>query len=167
MDESRHASLLSGQIDRLGFELGCVPVTLGTWHLYVACDSIVEKIAAQHVLQEAIGLDVSAHNVARMRLAGDNECAEIFTRITADEQTHLALGLKWLNKLGGTKANKILKKVTKISDEIAFPPELPVVPELRLRAGYPVRWLKRECARRGSVSARELINQIQLDTEIS
>jgi len=160
LDEARHAELLATHLEGLGYSIGCVPVSLKTWALYQACGTLPERLAAQQVVQEAVGLETSALNVERMRRAGDAAAGELFLRIAADEVGHVSLGIKWLNLLAGKRAQAIVASVKEISNAIASVPDIPVIPELRIRAGFPVDWVCEEIQRRGQRSLAEIIPEL-------
>jgi uncharacterized ferritin-like protein (DUF455 family) len=152
-DEARHAELLAKRLSDLGFELGFVPIELETWRLYKSFDSFSDKIAAQQVLQEGLGLDASHLNVQAMKGAGDLKSADLYAQITADEVNHVALGMKWLNHFSPGQAESVLARVDQECRMILKRPlDMPLSLELRRKAAMPETWLARESQRCGTQS---------------
>lgn len=156
LDEARHAELLGTCVNDLGFELGCAPVSLHTWHSYLLFPKLAEKLVVQQVLQEGVGLDSSAQNVLRMMSFGDRRAADTYAQITADERNHVALGVRWVPRLDSRSLDSILDSVLEIVERVDPLPEVPVVVELRRLAGYPERSLEQDVVRRGRLAITEI-----------
>lgn len=140
IDESRHAEMLSNRIEELGFDLGMVPTSLHTWNCYRSFDTVVERVIAQQILQEGVGLDSSCLNIERFRSVGDNSSSELYEKITMDEVNHVKLGVRIVKVLAGEAADEIVKATQK---RVAETDPLPIVPkfiELRRRAELPEDW---------------------------
>ncbi len=156
LDEARHAELLAARVERLGFELGGTAVSLHTWNVYEAFDGIAERLVVQQVLGEGVGLDSSAHNIIRLVDAGDLETADIYAQITADEKTHVELGVRWASQLACRPIADLIAEIAERADVIDPLPRVPVALELRRQCGFPAAWLDQQAADKGALPADQL-----------
>lgn len=141
IDECQHAELLAERVEALGFELGMVAVSTHTWSCYKHFTTIAEKVIAQQVLQEGVGLDSSALNVKRFSTVNDNTTSELYQKITLDELNHVRLGVQISKALSGERQNEIYKATRERVAQIDPLPEIPQFVELKCRAGMPKEWL--------------------------
>jgi hypothetical protein len=128
LDEARHAELLAGRVEALGYELGCAPVCLHTWRVYESFESVAERLVVQQVLQE----------------------------ITADEKTHVDLGLRWVSALSAQPITELMAAVAVRAEEIEPMPKVPVSLELRRQCRYPEEWLAKEVAEKGVLPINDI-----------
>jgi len=129
LDEARHAELLADRAQALGMNLGHVGVSLHTWHLVRSFPSLAEKLVAQQVIQEGVGLDASALNILRLARVGDRESSEVYAQITADEANHVSLGIRWATRMGRLPLDSLVESVGRKVQEIDPPPDIPVAVE--------------------------------------
>jgi uncharacterized ferritin-like protein (DUF455 family) len=159
-DECKHAEILASRVENLGFELGIAPIHVQTWVIYKKLNLIADKIVAQQVLQEGIGLDSSACNIMRMLEIGDADTANVYTQITADEKNHVALGIKWFHNLDERPIENVIEDMTKIVNTHYVLPKIPIVPELRKLCGFSDKWIEKEIKDRGKISIKEINDTI-------
>ena len=142
IDECQHAEMLAKRLDSIGFRLGMNPISLNTWICYKSFKSLPEKVVAQQIVQEGVGLDSSALNIKRFKKISDIKTCYMYQKITADELNHVRLGVNILNTLAPTEANEIFfetkKSVLKIDP---FLPKVPVSVELKRKTGMPKNWI--------------------------
>jgi uncharacterized ferritin-like protein (DUF455 family) len=159
-DESKHAEILADRVIKMGFDLGIAPIHLQTWLIYKNLNLISEKIVAQQVLQEGVGLDSSAGNIIKMLEVGDSETANVYTQITSDEKNHVALGLKWYHNLDSRPLDPMIEKITSIVNQYYVLPKVPIVPELRKLCGFSDAWIEQQIKEKGSLDLTPINNYI-------
>ncbi|KMS98307.1 hypothetical protein BVRB_4g093750 [Beta vulgaris subsp. vulgaris] len=100
-DEGRHFSLLATRLEELGSSYGALPAHDGLWDSATATSKdLMARLAIEHCVHEARGLDVMPTTVARFRAGGDHKTADLLeTVIYPEEITHCAAGVKWFNYL--------------------------------------------------------------------
>ncbi|KAM7532320.1 hypothetical protein LguiB_035730 [Lonicera macranthoides] len=100
-DEGRHFTLLSARLEHLGSFYGALPAHDGLWDSAIATsNNLLARLAVEHCVHEARGLDVLPTTISRFRNGGDNETADLIeTVIYPEEITHCAAGLKWFKFL--------------------------------------------------------------------
>ncbi|XP_042035943.1 uncharacterized protein HI_0077-like [Salvia splendens] len=116
-DEGRHFTLLAERLKELGSFYGALPAHDGLWDSAAATSNdLLARLAIEHCVHEARGLDVVPTTISRFRKGGDEKTAELLeTVIYPEEITHCAAGVKWFKFL-------ILRKGSKEDDsgELAF-----------------------------------------------
>ena len=136
--------MLAERLSNTGFELGMTSVSLNTWNCYKSFKSLPEKIIAQQIVQEGVGLDSSALNIKRFKKIEDMESCLIYQKITVDELNHVKLGVNILNSLIPNQVNatevffETKKRVLKIDP---FLPKVPAFVELKRKTGMPKEWM--------------------------
>ncbi|CAH9113532.1 unnamed protein product [Cuscuta epithymum] len=100
-DEGRHFSMLAARLKELGSFYGALPAHDGLWDSAMATSKdLLARLAIEHCVHEARGLDVVPTTISRFRNGGDNETADLLeTVIYPEEITHCAAGVKWFKYL--------------------------------------------------------------------
>jgi hypothetical protein len=85
----------------LGSHYGAFPAHDGLWESATAtAHSLPARLAVEHCVHEARGLDVLPHTIQRLRAAGDTISADILEGVVYPEEvTHCAAGVRWLRHL--------------------------------------------------------------------
>ncbi|XP_050282062.1 uncharacterized protein LOC126722940 [Quercus robur] len=96
-DECRHFTLLAARLEEIGSSYGALPAHDGLWDSAIATSNdLLARLAVEHCVHEARGLDVLPTTISRFRNGGDNETAELLERVVYPEEiTHCAAGVKW------------------------------------------------------------------------
>ncbi|KAK9061314.1 hypothetical protein SSX86_018494 [Deinandra increscens subsp. villosa] len=112
-DEGRHFTLLAARLEEIGSFYGALPAHDGLWDSAVATSKdLFARLAVEHCVHEARGLDVLPTTISRFRNGGDNQTAELLEKVVYPEEiTHCAAGVKWFKYLctrsrGDTKYNE-------------------------------------------------------------
>lgn len=100
-DEGRHFNLLSRQLEELGSYYGAFPAHDGLWDSAIqTSNDLSARLAIEHCVHEARGLDVLPTTISRFRNGGDECTANLLeTVIYPEEITHCAAGVKWFTYL--------------------------------------------------------------------
>ncbi|KAH8497410.1 hypothetical protein H0E87_019906 [Populus deltoides] len=100
-DEGRHFNLLAKRLEELGSSYGALPAHDGLWDSAIATSKdLLARLAIEHCVHEARGLDVLPTTISRFRNGGDNETADLLeTVVYPEEITHCAAGVKWFKYL--------------------------------------------------------------------
>ncbi|XP_031500875.1 uncharacterized protein LOC116264671 [Nymphaea colorata] len=100
-DEGRHFTLLSGRLQELGSFYGALPAHDGLWDSAIqTSNSLLARLAVEHCVHEARGLDVLPTTISRFRNGGDDATADLLeTVVYPEEVTHCAAGVKWFKYL--------------------------------------------------------------------
>ncbi|XP_038691428.1 uncharacterized protein HI_0077 isoform X2 [Tripterygium wilfordii] len=100
-DEGRHFTLLAARLEELGSSYGALPAHDGLWDSAIATSKdLLARLAVEHCVHEARGLDVLPTTISRFRNGGDNETADLLDRVVYPEEvTHCAAGIKWFKYL--------------------------------------------------------------------
>ncbi len=99
-EEAIHFGLLSGRLADLGAHYGDLPAHDGLWEAARAtADDLLARLAVVPLVLEARGLDVTPEMAARLERVGDAQSAAILRRIYRDEIGHVAVGLRWFDRL--------------------------------------------------------------------
>lgn len=100
-DEGRHFTLLAKRLEELGSSYGALPAHDGLWDSAIATSKdLLARLAIEHCVHEARGLDVLPTTISRFRNGGDNETADLLeTVVYPEEITHCAAGVKWFKYL--------------------------------------------------------------------
>lgn len=100
-DEGRHFTLLAARLEELGSFYGALPAHDGLWDSAMATSKdLLARLAVEHCVHEARGLDVLPTTIARFRNGGDNETADLLESIVYPEEiTHCVAGVKWFKYL--------------------------------------------------------------------
>ncbi|CAN1747621.1 Uncharacterized protein HI_0077 [Linum perenne] len=100
-DEGRHFTLLAKRLEELGSYYGALPAHDGLWDSAMATSkSLLTRLAVEHCVHEARGLDVLPTTISRFRNGGDNETADLLEEVIYPEEiTHCAAGVRWFKFL--------------------------------------------------------------------
>lgn len=100
-DEGRHFSLLLARLEELGSYYGAFPAHDGLWDSAIQTShDLLARLAVEHCVHEARGLDVLPTTISRLRNGGDECTAKLLeTVIYPEEITHCAAGVKWFRYL--------------------------------------------------------------------
>ncbi|KAJ0101188.1 hypothetical protein Patl1_05968 [Pistacia atlantica] len=95
-DEGRHFTLLAARLEELGSSYGALPAHDGLWDSAIATSKdLLSRLAIEHCVHEARGLDVLPATISRFRNGGDNKTADLLeTVVYPEEITHCASGVK-------------------------------------------------------------------------
>ncbi|OMO62870.1 hypothetical protein CCACVL1_22599 [Corchorus capsularis] len=100
-DEGRHFSLLAARLKEMGSYYGALPAHDGLWDSAIATSKdLLARLAVEHCVHEARGLDVLPTTISRFRNGGDDDTADLLeTVVYPEEITHCAAGVKWFKYL--------------------------------------------------------------------
>ncbi|CAI9091245.1 OLC1v1026213C1 [Oldenlandia corymbosa var. corymbosa] len=100
-DEGRHFTLLAKRLEELGSSYGALPAHDGLWDSAMATSKdLLGRLAIEHCVHEARGLDVVPTTISRFRNGGDDQTADLLeTVVYPEEITHCAAGVKWFRYL--------------------------------------------------------------------
>ncbi|XP_043724836.1 uncharacterized protein HI_0077 [Telopea speciosissima] len=100
-DEGRHFTLLVARLEELGSFYGALPAHDGLWDSATATSkNLLARLAIEHCVHEARGLDVLPTTITRFRNGGDEKTAFLLeTVVYPEEITHCAAGVKWFKYL--------------------------------------------------------------------
>lgn len=100
-DEGRHFSLLAARLEELGSYYGALPAHDGLWDSAAATSKdLLSRLAIEHCVHEARGLDVLPTTISRFRNGGDSTTAHLLESVVYPEEiTHCAAGVKWFKYL--------------------------------------------------------------------
>lgn len=100
-DEGRHYTVLSARLRELGSHYGALPAHDGLWDSAMRTShSLLARLAVEHCVHEARGLDVLPTTISRFRAGGDEQTAKLLEDIIYPEEvTHCAAGVRWFRYL--------------------------------------------------------------------
>ncbi|XP_074312029.1 uncharacterized protein LOC141647646 [Silene latifolia] len=100
-DEGRHFSLLAARLEELGSSYGALPAHDGLWDSALeTSEDLLARLAIEHCVHEARGLDVMPTTISRFRNGKDPKTADLLeTVIYPEEITHCAAGIRWFKYL--------------------------------------------------------------------
>uniref|UniRef100_A0A383VR75 DUF455-domain-containing protein n=1 Tax=Tetradesmus obliquus TaxID=3088 RepID=A0A383VR75_TETOB len=100
-EECSHFCSLAERLEAIGSHYGALPAHDGLWESASAtAHSLPARLAVEHCVHEARGLDVLPGTVAKFRGNGDEETAALlWDVIYAEEISHCAAGVRWLKHL--------------------------------------------------------------------
>ncbi|KAM3224635.1 hypothetical protein ACQJBY_057798 [Aegilops geniculata] len=100
-DEGRHFAVLSARLRELGSRYGALPAHDGLWDSAMRTSHcLLARLAVEHCVHEARGLDVLPTTISRFRAGGDEETAKLLEDIIYPEEiTHCAAGVRWFRFL--------------------------------------------------------------------
>ncbi|MCL7033235.1 hypothetical protein MKW94_003186 [Papaver nudicaule] len=109
-DEGRHFTLLAARLEELGSFYGALPAHDGLWDSATSTSKdLLARLAIEHCVHEARGLDVLPTTISRFRNGGDNQTADLLeTVVYPEEITHCAAGVKWFKYLCLRGKNRVL-----------------------------------------------------------
>ncbi|KAI3721840.1 hypothetical protein L2E82_32859 [Cichorium intybus] len=147
-DEGRHFTLLAARLEELGSFYGALPAHDGLWDSAVATSKdLFARLAVEHCVHEARGLDVLPTTISRFRNGGDNQTADLLEKVIYPEEiTHCAAGVKWFKYLcsrtcGDEESDEVIHKFHEIVRAYFRGPLKPPFNEAaRKAAGFGPQW---------------------------
>uniref|UniRef100_A0A7N0V9W5 Uncharacterized protein n=1 Tax=Kalanchoe fedtschenkoi TaxID=63787 RepID=A0A7N0V9W5_KALFE len=96
-DEGRHFTLLAARLEELGSHYGALPAHDGLWDSAMATSNdLLARLAIEHCVHEARGLDVLPTTISRFRNNDDYKTADLLESVIYPEEiTHCAAGVRW------------------------------------------------------------------------
>ncbi|KAJ3671352.1 hypothetical protein LUZ60_007431 [Juncus effusus] len=100
-DEGRHFTLLKARLEEMGSFYGALPAHDGLWDSATQTSAdLLARLAVEHCVHEARGLDVLPTTISRFRNGGDEKTANLLeTTVYPEEITHCAAGIRWFRFL--------------------------------------------------------------------
>eukprot|EP00201_Polytomella_parva_P006434 CAMPEP_0175076838 /NCGR_PEP_ID=MMETSP0052_2-20121109/22995_1 /TAXON_ID=51329 ORGANISM="Polytomella parva, Strain SAG 63-3" /NCGR_SAMPLE_ID=MMETSP0052_2 /ASSEMBLY_ACC=CAM_ASM_000194 /LENGTH=440 /DNA_ID=CAMNT_0016346113 /DNA_START=106 /DNA_END=1425 /DNA_ORIENTATION=- len=100
-DEARHFSILVERLKELGSYYGALPAHDGLWEsARETGHSLPARMAVEHCVHEARGLDRLPATIANFRKHGDEASAKLLENVIYPEEvSHCAAGVRWLKYL--------------------------------------------------------------------
>jgi len=99
-DESKHYTLLNNRLKELGSYYGELPAHAGLWEsAQETAHDLYARLAIEHMVHEARGLDVTPKTIEKFRSGGDKQTADLLDEILVDEITHVTAGQTWFTYL--------------------------------------------------------------------
>jgi uncharacterized ferritin-like protein (DUF455 family) len=141
-EEACHFELLAKRLADFGIRYGDLPAHDGLWEAASAtADDLLARLAVVPLVLEARGLDVTPEMIARLERVGDMPSAEILRRIYRDEIGHVAIGLRWFERLCQARG-LVPEEVFHERVRRCFKGDLkpPLNLEARAAAGFPQRY---------------------------
>ncbi|XP_009130828.1 uncharacterized protein HI_0077 [Brassica rapa] len=157
-DEGRHFTLLAARLEEIGSRYGAFPAHDGLWDSATATSQdLLARLAIEHCVHEARGLDVLPTTISRFRNGGDNETADLLERVVYPEEiTHCAAGVKWFKYLcarsknpevtvNSVEADDISEEIIQkfhsvVREHFRGPLKPPFNAEARKAAGFGPQW---------------------------
>lgn len=109
-DEGRHFTLLAARLKELGSFYGALPAHDGLWDSAIATSKdLLARLAVEHCVHEARGLDVLPTTISRFRKGGDEKTADLLEKIVYPEEiTHCSAGVKWFRYVCSRSKNLLM-----------------------------------------------------------
>ncbi|XRB02757.1 DUF455 domain-containing protein [Pycnococcus provasolii] len=103
VEEADHFTRLRSRLVEQEKDYGAYAVHDGLWEsAYRTKDSVLSRLAVEHCVHEARGLDVMPKTIAKFQDAGDKETVELLESIIYPEEiTHCGAGVKWFRSVHG------------------------------------------------------------------
>eukprot|EP00943_MAST-04B_sp_MAST-4B-sp1_P006348 g6348.t1 len=99
-DEARHFLIWSERLRNLGSYYGALSTHDKLWEsARKTSDSLVARLAIEHMALEGRGLDVYLNSVKKFIKGNDQRSASLLTRIYLDEITHVKAGVTWFEHI--------------------------------------------------------------------
>ncbi|GIL89336.1 hypothetical protein Vretimale_18663 [Volvox reticuliferus] len=102
-DECRHFTALAKRLEELGSHYGAFAVHDGLWESAAnTAHSLPARLAVEHCVHEARGLDVLPSTISKFANNGDNESAALLRDVVYPEEiSHCGAGVRWIKYLYG------------------------------------------------------------------
>lgn len=95
-EEAMHFAILDRRLRTLGHRYGDLPAHDGLWQAAEAtANDPLARLAVVPMVLEARALDVTPVMIARFEAAGDAASVRLLRRISDDEVSHVAVGVRW------------------------------------------------------------------------
>ncbi|EYU19766.1 hypothetical protein MIMGU_mgv1a011882mg [Erythranthe guttata] len=107
------------RLEELGSSYGALPAHDGLWDSAIATSKdLLARLAIEHCVHEARGLDVLPTTISRFRNGGDEKTAELLEKVVYPEEiTHCAAGVKWFKYIYLRSKNPALDSDFEVSEE--------------------------------------------------
>ena len=101
VEETEHFLALRARLRAMGAEHGDFPAHDGLWESATdTASSLPARLAVEHCVHEARGLDALPRTIARLRNGGDEESAILLETVVMPEEVgHCATGVRWIARL--------------------------------------------------------------------
>ncbi|KAK6136128.1 hypothetical protein DH2020_030144 [Rehmannia glutinosa] len=118
-DEGRHFTLLAARLKEMGSFYGALPAHDGLWDSAAATSKdLLARLAIEHCVHEARGLDVLPTTISRFQKGGDDKTAELLEKVVYPEEiTHCAAGVKWFKYICLRSKNPVMVCDSVVSEE--------------------------------------------------
>jgi len=102
-EETAHFRALERRLVETGYSYGSFPAHDGLWEsAALTSHSLPARLAVEHCVHEARGLDILPQTLSKFRTHGDGASVAVLeTLIYPQEITHCASGVRWLSWLHG------------------------------------------------------------------
>ena len=97
-DEQLHFQLYVQELNRLGYEFGDFPLNGFFWQQMGKMNTPAKYLSVMSLTFEAANLDFASHYEKIFRGCGDIQIADVLNRVLKDELSHVAFGVRYLNK---------------------------------------------------------------------
>ncbi|KAJ4766569.1 hypothetical protein LUZ62_031855 [Rhynchospora pubera] len=120
LDEGRHFTLLSARLEEMGSFYGALPAHDGLWDSALETSSdLLSRLAVEHCVHEARGLDVLPTTIERFRKGGDEITAKLLESVIYPEEiTHCAAGIRWFRYLSLRSQTKVQQNPSSLEDAV-------------------------------------------------
>lgn len=100
-EEGRHFTMLAARLAEIGARYGQFPAHDGLWDsAAVTSEDLKGRLAVEHCVHEARGLDVLPQTISRFRAGGDDTTADLLECIIYEEEiSHCRAGVRWFTYL--------------------------------------------------------------------
>jgi len=107
-DEARHFLMWSNRLIDLKSMYGAVSTHSALWDTaWATSGDVLERLAIEHMVLEARGLDVAASTFSKFLSNEDEKSACMLEAIFSEEISHVSKGVKWFRILCGENRNHI------------------------------------------------------------
>jgi uncharacterized ferritin-like protein (DUF455 family) len=107
-DEARHTAMCDQRLKAIGGRRGQFPIANLDWSVVAMIDSLAGRMAVQHRTFEAGSMEIAQGKIPFWREA-DEESAEMFEAIEADEVQHVRFANEWINRLTASEPRTALQ----------------------------------------------------------
>ncbi|UKE47458.1 DUF455 family protein [Xanthomonas cerealis] len=124
-DEARHAESIANMIRKLGGDETKSRYVDIVADRYYLGDSLLEKLAIQHLVQEGNAVEVNSLFISDLRSVGYHEIADEFEVITRDEALHVKIGNRWVLHLlaaAGADGGAYTRLLRDVGEKISLSP---------------------------------------------
>ena len=150
LDEARHFSLLSANLQARGYHYGDFPAHHGLWDMAErTAHDLLDRMAMVPRILEARGLDVTPAMIAKFQGIGDTETADLLAIILKEEIAHVEAGTRWFTAVCEQRELQPSKTWTHLVNQyLGSDVRCPTNIDARQQAGFQaseLQWLKDTC----------------------
>lgn len=124
-DEARHAVAIGRMLREVGGNTDSPTYSGVVLSRYFSGESLEERLAIQHVIQESNSVEINERLVEALRAKGNDQWAYDFEIINRDEAMHATLGNRWvrhrLASFGADDDEAYVALVLKASERVGLP----------------------------------------------